>query len=279
MRSPSPFRDPSFSASAPHREARIDPKAALPSKPLFFTHPSIGDSSVPDYPYICVPFHDYKLLYRYKWKRAILDVGVEIFAKGAQEYPKWFFKRYPFVCQQLTEIFGSKLWCVIPDYPDDYVHNPIPHNVKRTLANIKRFHKIKGVNWIYPIQSDYLNMQSLHDSCHQVMKYEPERVAIGTVCKTGNVEYIVKCCKMVRQHFPDAWVHAFGPTLRALRKIWLLIDSFDSTAYSMCRKKEKNQNYYMCKTRHERYIWFKQYLAKLEEIRRAYKGQMRLTHI
>lgn len=217
---------------------------------------------------ICYP--ERRRLKNYSWKHAILDSGVEIFLKGAKEYPNGFFDKYAFTCQQYTEIFGDRLWCVIPDYPDDYRNNPIEHNVRKTLRNIKRFHKVKGVNWVYPLQSDYLNLQNFHDSCHQVMKYCPERIAIGTVCKTRNLQFIEKACRMAHQHFPVSHIHAFGPTLSALPRILPFIDSWDSCAYFY------NENATLCKTAEERKLAFERYVEKINKILVNYHSQIRL---
>lgn len=224
-----------------------------------------------NYPFQMPPYHYAKYLRNINFKHAIVDCGVEIFFHGAKEYPPWFFNRYEFLCQQLTEIYGDRVWCVIPDYPDDYRNNPIAHNVHRTLRNIQRFHKVKGVNWVYPLQCDYLNLQSFHDSCHQVMGFNPERVAIGTVCKTRNVEFIEKCCRMARRHFYTQHIHAFGPTLNALPKILPHIDSWDSTAYFYSSEGS------LCKKKKERFAYFQAYLEKIDSILSDFHSQKTLT--
>ena len=225
------------------------------------------------WPFVLSPFHHLRVIRGWSyWKHCIVDSGVEIFARGAKDYPISFFDRYEFKAQNLTEIYGDRIWFVIPDYPDDYRNNPIPHNVRRTLANIRRFHEVKDVNWVYPIQSDYLNLQSLHDSCHQVMKFHPERVGIGTVCKTNNIDFIEKACIMVRRHFYNAHVHAFGPTLRALPRILPHIDSWDSCAYFCSRKTHG----FMCRNKKERLEYYKLYIQRIEEILKQYNSQTRL---
>ncbi len=226
-----------------------------------------------DYPYPLVPFHLVEEMRWYgKFKHAIMDSGVEIFAHGAKDYPVWFHDRYIFKAQQLTEIYGDRIWVVIPDYPDDYRNNPIENNVEKTIRNIEKYHKVKGVNWVYPIQADYLNLQSFHESCHQVKKFEPERVAIGTVCKCRNLDFIEACCRMARQHFPDSHIHAFGPTLSALPRILPYIDSWDSTAYFCSRQPSKGK----CRNQKEREQYFYAYLSRVNEILAKYNSQKTL---
>jgi len=224
------------------------------------------------YPYLLVPFPKLRRLRRCNFKHAIVDSGVEIFAHGAKDYPKWFHRRYQHVAKQWTQIYGERIWFVIPDYPDDYRNNPIEDNVAKTLRNIETYHKIEGVNWVYPIQSDYLNLQSFHESCHEVMKFNPERVAIGTVCKCRNLDFIEKCCRMVRQHFPKQHIHAFGPTLRAVPRILPYIDSWDSTAYYTSREPGRG----MCRNQKERQEYYFAYLNRVKEIIAKFEGQITL---
>jgi len=227
-----------------------------------------------DYPFALVPFHLIKEMKWHKAKHWIIDSGVEIFAHGAKDYPAWFFSRYEFYAKQYAEIYGDRIWVVIPDYPDDYRNNPIPHNVHKTLVNIKRFHVVKNVNWVYPLQSDYLNPQNFHDCCHQVMKYCPERVAIGTVCKTRNIEFIEKCCMMARRHFPVSHIHAFGATLKALPRILPFIDSWDSTAYFTSSAYSQSGKG-LCRNQKEREQYFRDYLVRVNEILKDFNSQMR----
>jgi len=237
----------------------------------FYTYPDPPKGIKPRF--ALVSFHYINVLKRYtEWEHAIIDSGVEIFAKGAKDYPPGFMLRYEHKAVQWSQIYGDKVWFVIPDYPDGYRNNPIENNVEKTLKNIEHFSKIGGVKWVYPIQSDYMSLESFHYSCHQVQKYRPEIVAIGTVCKTRNVDFILKCCRMARNHFPNAWIHAFGPTLRALPKILPYIDSWDSCAFFTSRKSGER----MAKTVQQRYEYYLNYLRRVDEILSQFKSQRRL---
>lgn len=240
-----------------------------PMEKRFYTLP---ESFNRNYPYILVPFHNCNRIKKVNFKHAIIDSGVEIFALGYNDYPKWFHLRYRRKAIMWTEIYDSKIWFVIPDYPDDYRNNPIENNVEKTLENIRRYHQIQGVNWIYPIQSDYLNLKSFHESCHAVREFNPERVAIGTVCKTRNIEFITKCCQIAREHFPKQHIHAFGVTLKALPKILPYIDSWDSTAFFGSREQGKR----LCRNQKEREEYYRAYLQKVNEILRDFYSQRRL---
>jgi len=96
-------------------------------------------------------------------------------------------------------------------------------------------------------------------------EYEPEIIGIGTVCKTNKINFIIKYVKEARKHFPNAWIHAFGPTLKSLKFIFPFINSFDSTSYFM--KPSKNlEGQRMCKTMEERIKYFKWWVQKYEKI-------------
>lgn len=205
-----------------------------------------------------------RCLYRYDhWKHAIIDCGIEIFLSGqVDEYPVGYHKDHIEAAKKLTEDFGlEKIWVTIPDFPDDYNPGHLGDNVGRTLRNIEIYHNIKGINWIYPLQAQYLKLNSFRRSCEAVREYEPERVAIGTVCKTRNTEFIIRCTKMARRYFPDSWIHAFGPTLRALPKMVNYLDSFDTTAYYY--NPETGEQ---CKNREERGRFFGIYKDRVDTI-------------
>jgi len=215
-------------------------------------------------PPIPYPFHftnvmRYKYFFRVEFKHGLLDCGVGVFRRG-RDYPPGFLKRYEFIARQLGEIFGDRLWIVIPDYCDDYMH--VPNNVEKTLRNIEYFSRIDGVEWLPVIQSRYLDVESFRKSCEALKPYRFEKLAIGAVCKTNNVEYIRKCCSIARRYFPNAWLHAFGLTLRALPAVRDLIDSFDSSAYTFPR----GSGYPSCKDREMRIKYFKEYLERVNSL-------------
>jgi hypothetical protein len=232
-------------------------------KPVFFTYPLF------DYPYLMVTPRLYKQLFKLKWNHAILDCGVDLLflIKKFQDYSNAYLFRYEKIASQLTEIFKDKIWCVIPDYPDDFRCNPIENNVEKTLKNIEIFSSYEGINWIYPLQADYLNVESFKYCCREVKKYNPEKVAIGTVCKTRNIKFILKCCAIARNYFPNSWIHAFGVTLNALPSILNLIDSFDSCSYFYESRilDFKNDNPNTIKSRKEA---FSRFLSKIDKIKR-----------
>ena len=212
------------------------------------------------YPYVFTHINNYKWLHRRLWKQAILDCGVEIFWRKT-EYPPRFLDYYLHVAVQLAEIYGERLWVTIPDYCDDHKH--VPNNVEKTLRNIEKFIDVEGVSWLPVIQARYLDIFSFYESCEKTREIigDYPRVAIGTVCKTRRLSFIVECCKIARKFFPHSWIHAFGLTLHALPKVAVYIDSFDSSAYTFPRKSGHS-----CKNMKERIEYFHAYVRRIEEI-------------
>ena len=189
-----------------------------------------------EYPYLLVNYKNYKELYKRRgWKHAILDCGVEFFKHNPDksDYPKWFLREWKALCPYLTSIFGDKLACVIPDYPDDYHPGQFGggmRNVEKTLRNVEEFITVDGVNWMVVIQSPYLNrlgfMESLQRTRDLIGDYP--LIGVGTVCKTRKLSFIEFCLKATRRFFPKSHIHAFGLTLNALPRIKENIDSYDS---------------------------------------------------
>jgi hypothetical protein len=187
-------------------------------QPRFYTLPPSGV----DWPFLLVNPNNYKVLFKRKFKHAILDCGVERFSKNPElkDYPKSFLENWKWKAKQLTEIFGDKIWVTIPDYPEDYHPGQFGDNISKTLRNIEDFIKVDGVNWLPSIQSRYLDRLSFLESCQRVKETigDYPQVAIGTVCKTNKLSFIEYCCKVARKFFPKSHVHAFGLTLRGFTK-------------------------------------------------------------
>ena len=238
-----------------------------------------------EWPYLLVNPRNYKELFKRKFKHAILDSGVEMFKDpNLRDYPRSFLRSWKYKARNLTEIFGDKLWVTIPDYPDDLAHQFGHENVDKTLRNVEEFIAFDGVNWLIPIQSQYLNIFSFIESCQRTKELigDYSQVAIGTVCKTNNLDFIEKCCKIARKFFPKSHIHAFGLTLRALPRVvqvlsswdslvpecgrykwrrWLL-DSFDSLNYTFSRTPGRGQ----ANTNDERIQFFWAYINRIKEI-------------
>jgi len=193
-----------------------------------------------EWPYLLVNPKNYKELFKRNFKHAILDSGVEIFKDPKiRDYSKSFLRSWKYKARNLTEILGDRLWVTIPDYPDDLAHQFGHKNVDKTLRNVEEFITFDGVNWLVPLQSQYLNIFSFIESCQRTKELlgNYPQIAIGTVCKTNNLRFIENCCKIARRFFPKSHIHAFGVTLKALPRVKGVIDSWDSMAWCYPRKR------------------------------------------
>jgi len=232
------------------------------------------------YPFLFANIRTSKVLRGREFEHAIIDCGVHVFKENPRlsDYPKHFLWRYTQKAEILTHKFRGKVWIVIPDYPDDYHPGQIRHNIEKTLRNIEEFMSIKGVKWLPVLQSRYRDLLSFYESCertrHLIGDYP--RVAIGTVCKTKKLDFILECCKVARRFFPKSWIHAFGPTLKAVPLITKYINSYDSMSWGFPRLSfrkwsEKtglrplpNPNYSY--DSQECCVYFKEYMKRLLEL-------------
>jgi len=218
-----------------------------------------------DYPWLFVAYHYRSALNRSNFKHAIHDCGVIRFFKKKlwKDYPPFWLYEYCSVAEKLTEKFGDRLLIVAPDYPDDYHPGVLSDNVSRTFKNLK-FCMNYEANWLPVIQSPYLDVDGFRKSCER-MKSEFgdfDTYAIGTVCKTNDLKFIIRCCKLAREYFPNKLIHAFGLTLSALPYVRTSIDSFDSMAWAFPRK----HGLPSCKNSQERREYFKVYLKRVNEL-------------
>jgi len=240
-------------------------------QPRFYVHPASLERL--RYPYLMFNMAEKRRLGKERWfkenwfKHAIIDSGVEtfFFKRRMKDYPKYFLEQYKWKALLATRKFGrEKVWVTIPDYPDDYEQRLTwekgKDNVDKTLENIERFSSTDEVEWIYPVQSRYLDRERFIESCKLVKRYNPKIIGIGTVCKTRNVKFIHFCIKKAREIFgKNIWTHAFGPTLRSLPYIRYYIDSFDSSAQFYINGR-------MVKNREEREKAFLNWFQKMQKI-------------
>jgi queuine/archaeosine tRNA-ribosyltransferase len=85
--------------------------------------------------------------------------------------------------------------------------------------------------------------------------------AVANLCVESNVEIMYQTLKLVRNALPDKRLHVFGLRLNALKKVYYLIDSFDSTAWTRPVDKTLNANY-SCKNNEQRIKFFERWLEK-----------------
>jgi len=178
----------------------------------------------------------------YYAKRVLLDAGIcPLFERQNKgEYPKNFLDNYHYYALQFARKIRENnpnlesIWVVIPDYPADLPNNLLSNNVEKTVKNWLRFKDIdtKGLfEWMPSLQAKRKDFESFKFSIEKFKEIFGEDypiVAIGSVCKWKDVRLIEAYCKIAREELPNQWIHAFGPTVKALPYIWRYINSFDS---------------------------------------------------
>lgn len=165
-------------------------------------------------------------------KHIIVDSAVEryFFQQKLKDYPKGYLENYGYSARLSSRRYKN-VWVTLPDYPSDYYPESVDstENLRKTFANIDRFtSEFPDVNWLYPLQSGYRNRIMFCEAAERLLSYDPERIGIGTVCKTKDTQFIAWALAYTRSRFPKAYIHAFGLTLTALPKVLEVIDSFDS---------------------------------------------------
>jgi len=204
---------------------------------IFFTTPPPGVK----YPYVLTtmtrPAHEIINKYHYA-EFILLDTGVDLFffRKRLQDYPKGYLEHYADKARLLSRIFKNA-WVTIPDYPDDYYPGHIRDNVEKTIANIRRFIGIPGVQWLPVVQSRFHDRFSFLSALAEVRSVIGDfpRVAIGTVCKSRDSRWIAYTAHATRNHFPHSKIHAFGATLKALPRFHMYVHSVDSNSWDFYR--------------------------------------------
>ena len=188
-----------------------------------------------DWPYKIIPM--FRIMggeFPNKFRHLIVDSGVDKFFRHMRlkDYPEGYLEKYPYIAENLTKRFGERVWITLPDYPADYPENPIEDNMEKTIKNIETMID-RRVNWIVVIQARWGDLSEFERACriYRDLIGEYPRIAIGTLCTKGKLEYAVGCCRLARRYFPTSWIHVFGPNIRWLRHISRYVNSFDSVAY------------------------------------------------
>jgi hypothetical protein len=187
----------------------------------------------------------------YYAKNIILDSGINpIFeCMKLKEYPTNYLANYylyvKIIVRKIKEKNPNcKIFVVIPDYPADIPDNPIENNVERTIENWIKFKDLPSENftWMPSLQAKKLDFESFKYSIKKFKEIFGENykiAGIGSVCKWKDVRVIEKYCRIAREELKNTWLHAFGPTVKALPYIWKYINSFDSITINFHFKNSK----------------------------------------
>ncbi len=188
-------------------------------------------------------------------KHEIVDIGVYELLKGDHEYSQ----------KTLDKFVNCKTsgWKVVPDYPDIFKENSIEmdiNNVARSKDLMLKYYDPVDKSHMPVIQGHYNDPHSF-DEYSRWFKEEymsgPIVIGIGTVCKLSNKDNLLRTLFITRKQFPEAWIHAFGLSIRYLREARGLINSFDSTSFTFPRTSGRPS----AKNKAMRIEYFYEYLA------------------
>ena len=191
-------------------------------------------------------------------KHEIVDIGIydllqEPHRHSEEKLQKW------------TEI-STEGWKVVPDCPD--LHGEFGKlidfdNVEYSWDLLTEYYDPKDKSQLPVIQSHYEQLSSFKEYITRFKDVygEPDKIAIGSICKSNNNDIAIQMLKIARREFPNSWIHAFGLRFRQFRRAYKLIDSFDSTSWTFPR-----QSGHSCKNKEERIQYFWDYINIIEGI-------------
>jgi len=231
------------------------------------------------YPYVLINVMHPKFSPLRYAKEVIIDSGVEIFRNPQiKDYPRDHINKVLKVYAKAKQIVhNNKVWVTVPDYPDDYHPRSLwlseeYTNIERTVENVLKYtEQYKSIPWLIPIQGWNRSPKSVLRTINLFKEHgiidRFNYFAVANLCVESDVEIMYQTLRLVREALPDKKLHVFGLRLNALKKVYYLIDSFDSTAWTRPVNRGLNANY-SCKTKEERIRFFERWLEKYNNIAR-----------
>jgi hypothetical protein len=229
------------------------------------------------YPYVLINVMRPKFSPLRYAEEVIIDSGVEIFRDpNVKDYPRNHIMRLLRVYTRTRQIVHDKpVYVTVPDYPDDYHPRSLwlseeYTNIERTVENVLKYtEQYKSIPWLIPIQGWNRNPKSVLRTINLYKEHgiidRFDYFAVANLCVESDVEIMYQTLRLVREVLPDKKLHVFGLRLNALKKVYHLIDSFDSTAWTRPVNRTLNANY-SCKTSEERIKFFDTWLERFLEI-------------
>jgi len=179
------------------------------------------------------------------------NVGKIMIDSGAQQF-NTRFKRYPYATDYYIS-FAKSLkadFIVSLDVPCDYVvarkEMTVDEALDITVKNAEQLYEAyqsKGRMWdCYPILviqgyelADFIKCIEMYKNCNLIENWD--YWGIGSLCLERSSNKVYEICKAIRKEL--GWqkrLHVFGPNIRAIRKIWRLVDSVDSSLWHTVMK-------------------------------------------
>lgn len=165
-------------------------------------------------------------------------------------------------------------WKVVPDCPDLYgeFNRQVDFdNTEYSWELLTKYYNPYDESHLPVIQSHYENIKSYKRYIGQFKERygQPDKIAIGSICKADNNEKAIQMLKIARREFPNSWIHAFGLRFKQFIKAKQYINSYDSTSWTFPRSSGRGS----CKNQTERVQFFKDYMNRLNEIMYPYNHE------
>jgi len=192
-------------------------------------------------------------------KHEIVDIKVYDLTKDDPIYPQ-----HPKDKLKKWVELETNGWKVVPDCPD--FKGELHKNCQEwEIDTIGYSHELlqkyytDPINQLPVIQTLANDLSSLNSYCEWFkQEFEtPQQVAVsGSICRVENIDFVYRGVKIVRRHFPNTWIHLFAPRLHHIKRLYPLIESFDSSCWTFPRVPGQAS----CKNLDERVEYFWKYL-------------------
>jgi hypothetical protein len=192
-------------------------------------------------------------------KHEIIDIGIYDLLKPPFQHSEEKLGEW--------EKLDPKGWKVVPDCPDllgEFGQHVNYSNTEYSWELLERYYDPNNPQHLPVIQSEFQNINSLNE---YIVKFKdeygvPNKIAIGSVCKIKNHKIGNKIVRILKNEFPDTWIHVFGMHFTQFKMTYNLIDSFDSTSWTFPRAKGRGSS----KNLGEKRRFFQNYLDRINEI-------------
>jgi hypothetical protein len=187
-----------------------------------------------------------------------LDIGVYDLIKTRKEYPP----------AKLHQWRNAKTegWLTVPDAPDigrEFKVKMEIDTIRYSKKLMREYYDPNNPHHLPVMQGRFNKPDTVLEYCKWFKKRftdNPERIAVGTLCRSNHKWIAVDTLGMVRAQFPDAWIHAFGLRVNYLDELDGIIDSFDSTAWTYPR----GRGGHSARNKKEKIEYFREYLKRID---------------
>lgn len=178
--------------------------------------------------------------------------GLLFLDSGAQQFYARFKDRYPYTPAQYLEFavnVGADLIATL-DLPLDILvprGMPIREGIKKTVELgvevVSLAERLGVVERVVPVlqgfddPSQWLESLDLYRE-HGVTPQRFRLWGVGSICMMRSPKAVERVLTAVRRALGDAGMHVFGISMNALRRVFPLIDSYDSSAWIYWAKKD-----------------------------------------